>query len=230
MSTFLTQNKVLLLVIFFILVCLTIIVLVLTGTTQNHTAMTPPAPTAIPQTATVPQSVTLFNDGDAMTAPQDSNYTLADSATAPKRTVSAMQGTLSRKTAVSEGHTWEQFVINNTTDNLDRVLFNHAADNTTFEPISKANWSPNNRFVFVYFKTPAKRDVLFMQTDGRFTSTQYYLHPTERLQNETVTDTYWKNEDIAIVETKDMTTNQQKLYAAEFDDSVGSIVEITPNP
>jgi hypothetical protein len=223
MYTTIKQNKVILLGIFFILVCVVTIIFVLTGLRPNHTATTPPIPAEV--TNQKPSEATLFDDASSLTAPQDAAYVSEDRAIAPQRAISALRGTLSRKTTVSGGHTWQQFVINNTTDTIDRVLLNHTADKTTFEPITNANWSPNNRFVFIFFKTPEKRDVLFLMTDGRFTNTQYYLHPTDQLHNETVTNAFWQNEDIAIVETVNQTTNQKKRYAINFDDSVGSIVE-----
>ena len=215
MTAFLNQNKLILLGVFFIVVCVVLIVFALTSGKQQSTPNSNPAPTLMPYSSS------------SSTVPPDTAYAIADRSDSPKRSVTAITGTLSRKTAAMDGHTWQEFVVNNTNDHVDRVLYNQPADNMTFEQITPANWSPNDRFVFVFFKTAEKRDLLFLTMDGRFTNTQYYLQPTAYLTDQTVTDAHWQDQDNCIVEMTNTKTNEHKQYNISFDDSVGSIEEVT---
>ena len=117
----------------------------------------------------------------------------------------------------------QRFIVKSTVDGSTRELLALKENNITFEKIMPQNWSPTNRFIFVYMDYPNRRDVLFLKTDGKFTNGQYYLHSTGLYPNMNVMSAKWINTDILELQTKNIKTNKPQKYLVNFDDDAGIV-------
>jgi hypothetical protein len=167
--------------------------------------------------------VYLFQDDSMLTTPPEQGFTVEDTSIAPHKLQSAIQGELSRKTWSDSNHVWQKFIVKNYITGDERELFSHVADGVAFEHIEPQNWSPTNRFVFVLIDSRVKKDILFFTTDGRFTDTQYYIHPTEMYPDISIEKAQWIDEDTVTVNALNQKMNQKQQYLIDFNDSVGSM-------
>src|ERR1700722_12723225 len=92
--------------------------------------------------------------------PQNGNYVTEDTSTAPPAQAAAIQGEITRETKTSNNHIWQKFVLTNTETGSQHVLFEQKEDTMQFEKMTSQNWSPTNRFFYVFFDAPdGKRNI-----------------------------------------------------------------------
>lgn len=161
--------------------------------------------------------------------PPTQSYRVMDSSFSPHIKNAVTQVEFIRATSDYDGHTWQKFVIKNAVDGRERELVTKVWDDVQFEKISPDNWSPSNRFVFVYTDSPVKRDVVFFQTDGRFTNAKYYLQSTGIYPNLSVTKAFWMSPVELGLEMMDLKTHARESYVVDFDNSVGVVMPAGQN-
>jgi len=159
--------------------------------------------------------------------PKNGNYVSEDTSVAPPAQAAAIQGEIIRETKELNNHIWQRFILNNTETGAQHVLFEQEGDNMQFEKITSQNWSPTNRFFYVFFDRPDnKRNFLIFETDGRFTDTQYYLKPVILDPSETVSQAFWKDGETLDFNITNQQNNTVKKYEVDLNDSTGVVSQI----
>jgi hypothetical protein len=154
--------------------------------------------------------------------PTQPPYTIEDTANAPKSKGSMAQGVVVRESN-NANHEMQRFTIKSSLDGSIREIFAVNENDITFEKITEQNWSPTNKFLYVYIDYPQRRDVIFIKTDGRFTNGSYYLHSTGLYPDINVLNTKWVDGQTLELQTKDIKTNQPQGYIVSFDDDSGIV-------
>jgi hypothetical protein len=153
---------------------------------------------------------------------QQPAYTINDKSAAPKSREAITYGEIMHETQKSNDSI-QKFVVQSAVDGSLRDLLTVDANNLTFENIQPQNWSPTNRFIYIYVDYPKRRDVIFIKTDGTFTNHQYFLHSTGLYPNMNVLSAKWLDEDTLELQTRDIKTNLPQKYLVNFDDDTGIV-------
>lgn len=156
-------------------------------------------------------------------------YQIEDASSAPQSSEQVMQGEIMRITQ-QETPTLQTFVIKNALDGSIRQLLAYNGNGMIFENIQPGNWSPTNRFVYVYMDYPNRRDVIFLKTDGTFTNAQFYLHSTALYPDMNVLSAKWIDEATLELQTTDIKTEQSFSYIVDFNDDTGTITQCPGGP
>ena len=149
-------------------------------------------------------------------------FTVADSSYAPQSPEAVTHPEIIRE--IQNGNTsLQRFVVKSANDGSIRELFEINQSHIAFEKITPQNWSPTNRFLFVYMDSPNKRVVLFMKTDGTFTKAQYWLHSTGLYPDMNVVNAKWIDETTLELQTTNVETHTKQNYVGNFDDDTGTV-------
>jgi hypothetical protein len=153
-------------------------------------------------------------------------YTIKDTATAPKSREAITYGEIMHEIQ-DHNPSAQKFVVESTIDGSLRDLFAVDENNVTFERIQPQNWSPTNRFIYIYINYPNRRDVIFVKTDGKFTNGQFFLHSTGLYPNMNVLNAKWLDENTLELLTRDIKTSRLQNYLVNFDDDTGIVTPET---
>ncbi|HVA96973.1 MAG TPA: hypothetical protein VND99_04925 [Candidatus Acidoferrales bacterium] len=150
------------------------------------------------------------------------SYTIVDSSSSPKSAKTVTQDKIFREAGTSD-NSLQRFVIKSSVDGSIREIFGVNESDITFEKIQPENWSPTNKFLFVFIDYSNRRDVIFLKTDGKFTNGNYYLHSTGLYPNMNVLSATWIDTQTLELQTKDINTNLPQKYLVNFDDDTGIV-------
>jgi hypothetical protein len=148
------------------------------------------------------------------------SFTVVDSSFSPQSQEAITHNEILRETQPGNP-SLQRFVVKSPIDGSVRELFEIDENNVTFEKITPQNWSPTNRFVFVYVDYPNRRDIIFMKTDGTFTDGQYWLHSTGLYPNLNIISAKWIDTADLSLQTMDIKTHAAGNYVVDFDDDTG---------
>lgn len=154
-------------------------------------------------------------------------FTADDTSYSPYSKNEITGGEIIRESTQINNSTLQKFIIKNPADGNERQLFSTNQANLTFEKITANNWSPTNRFLFVYADSNGKRDLLFMKTDGKFTNGQYFLHSTGLYPNLTIINAQWVDNAALKLQTMNVNTHVIGNYIVDFDDDTGVMMPAT---
>src|SRR5260370_42275224 len=105
--------------------------------------------------------------------PPNGHYIIEDSSNTPQVPLAVVHAKVIRETKQFQNHIWQKITLANTITGSQRVLFEQEEDKVQFEKIDTPNWSPSNRFFYIFLDLPdGRRNLLIFETDGRFTNTQ----------------------------------------------------------
>ena len=161
--------------------------------------------------------------------PTDQGYQIRDTSSSPKSSEEVMQGEIMRETEPNDP-SFQRFVFKSAVDGSIRQLLAIDGKNITFENIQPQNWSPSDRFLYIYVDYPNRRDVIFLKTDGTFTNGQFYLHSTGLYPDMNVISANWIDETTLELQTTDIKTQKPLTYIADFDDDTGSVTQCPGGP
>lgn len=208
-----TRKKYILVVIFVIVIILIAIFFgIFVGGTRRK-------PTSVNKSSQIPKNI-LFNN---------QTYQIEDTSSSPTSSEEVMQGQIMRITQ-PDNPALETFVVKNAIDGSMRELAAFNEKDITFENMQTLNWSPTDRFAYVYIDYPNRRDVIFLKTDGTFTNGQFYLHSTGLYPDMNVLSAKWLDEATLELQTTDIKTQQPFTYIVDFDDDSGIISQCPGGP
>lgn len=156
-------------------------------------------------------------------------YQIEDTSLSPTSSEQVMQGEIMR-IRQPNNPTFQTFVVKNAIDGSVRQLAAFNQKDITFENIQQQNWSPTDRFAYIYIDYPTRRDVIFLKTDGTFTNGQFYLHSTGLYPDMNVLNAKWLDEATLELQTTDIKTQQPFTYIVDFDDDSGIISQCPGGP
>jgi hypothetical protein len=160
--------------------------------------------------------------------PVNGKYITEDSTTAPQVSSAAVQGTIARESRNYHNHVWEKFILTNKRTGSSHVLFEQQDDSVQFEKMTVKNWSPTNRFFYIFFDLPdGRRNLLIFETDGRFTDTNYYLKPVTLAQDETVSKAFWYDDETLYFDLTSQKNKNSSHYEVDLNDSTGNVKQLS---
>ena len=166
------------------------------------------------------KSLTQLNQ-EGISQTSHSSFTIDDTSLSPTSNDAITHSEIFLESAQSNNTTEQKFVVKSPVDGSERDLFLTNQAGLTFEKITPKNWSPTNRFLFIYADDGGKRDVLFLKTDGRFTNAQYFIHSTSLYPDLTVTNAQWTDTAALSLQTLNVKTHVSGKYVVDFDDDTG---------
>lgn len=159
--------------------------------------------------------------------PANGTYVTEDSTTSPNVPITVVNATIARKTKMYQNQIWQEFVLTDTRTGSQRTLFNQVANNIQYEPMKKSNWSPTDRFFYIFYDYPdGRRNLLMFQTDGRFTYTHYYLIPVILTNSESITKATWFDNDTLYFDLQNQIDNSVTHYEVDLNDSTGVVKKV----
>jgi hypothetical protein len=153
-------------------------------------------------------------------------YQIEDTSLSPQSPEAVTNGAIIREIQANSS-SLQRFVIKSAVDGSIREIFEVNENDIKFENIMQQNWSPSNRFVYIYIDYPKRRDVIFIKTDGRFTNAQYFLHSTGLYPDMNVLNAKWLNENTLQLQTTNIKTLAPQNYTVNFDDDTGVVMPET---
>jgi hypothetical protein len=159
----------------------------------------------------------------------NSGYVVENTSDSPKSSQEVMQGEIIRET-LPNNSSYQSFVVKSDVDGSIRQVMAVNENDVKFENMQPQNWSPTDRFAYVYVDYPDRRDIIFLKTDGRFTNAQFYLHATGIYPDMNVISAKWLDEATLELQTNDIKTRKSLSYIVDFDDDTGYLTQCSGGP
>lgn len=164
---------------------------------------------------------TILQTNQKPNLPNQLTFVTQDSSFSPSSKDAITHEEITLESAQSDNSTIQKFVIKSPIDGSIRDLFLTDQPDLKFENITPNNWSPTNRFLFVYADYAGKRDVFFLKTDGKFTNGQYFLHSSGLYPDLTIINAQWIDTTALSLQTMNLKTHVPGHYVVNFDDDTG---------
>lgn len=159
--------------------------------------------------------------------PDNGSFVQEDTTTSPKKQITVVNATITRFAKKIHNQIWSEFTLTDNKSGSQRILYNQESIAIQYEQMTLQNWSPTDRFFYIFYDYPdGRRNLLMFQTDGRFTDTKYYLIPIILTDSESITHASWFDNDTLHFDLKNRINSSITHFQVDLDDSTGVVTQI----